>query len=90
MRNRSTDNSPPTTVHRKIAVLGYRAVGKTALAKQYVKRQFVERYDPTIENTFQTTIREFRSAHFATEIIDTAGMDEYSRLSRNASVGVHG
>jgi Ras family protein len=28
--------------------------------------------------------------HFATDIVDTAGMDEYSRLSRNASMGVHG
>merc|ERR1719330_126580 len=32
----------------------------------------------------------FRKVHFSTDIIDTAGMDEYSRLSRNASVGVHG
>lgn len=28
--------------------------------------------------------------HFATDIVDTAGMDEFSRLSRNASLGVHG
>jgi Ras homolog enriched in brain len=35
------------------------------------------------------TIR-FRKVHFATDIVDTAGMDEYSRLSRNASLGVHG
>jgi len=32
----------------------------------------------------------FRKVHFDTDIVDTAGMDEYSRLSRNASVGVHG
>jgi len=41
------------------------------------------------QSTFHKTIR-FRRVHFATDIIDTAGMDEYSRLSRNASVGVHG
>lgn len=46
-------------------------------------------YDPTIEATHHTTIR-FRKVHFATDIVDTAGMDEYSRLSRNASMGVHG
>lgn len=49
----------------------------------------MERYDPTIENTFQKTIR-FKKAQFFTEIVDSAGMDEYSRLSRNASIGVHG
>lgn len=78
------------------------------------------RYDPTIESTHHKTIR-FRKVHFATDIVDTAGMvcsessnlytcnrpvvsytrfliycttfqsqDEYSRLSRNASLGVHG
>ena len=50
---------------------------------------FSQSYDPTIESTFHKTIR-FRRVHFATDIIDTAGIDEYSRLSRNASVGVHG
>ena len=47
------------------------------------------RYDPTIESLHHKTIR-FRKIHFATDIVDTAGMDEYSRLSRNASLGVHG
>jgi len=30
-------------------------------------------YDPTIESTHQKTIR-FRKVHFATNIVDTAGM----------------
>ena len=30
------------------------------------------------------------SVDIPTDIVDTAGMDEYSRLSRNASLGVHG
>jgi len=59
------------------------------LSTQFVQGTFGERYDPTIENTYHKTIR-FRRVHFATDIVDTAGMDEYSRLSRNASVGVHG
>ena len=81
--------TPPLNVQRKVAVLGYRAVGKMSLATHFVKGRFVDEYDPTIENTFAKKIR-FKRAHFATEIIDAAGMDEYSRLSRNASVGVHG
>jgi len=80
---------PPPVVHRKIAILGFRAVGKSSLTNVYVTGSFSEKYDPTIESTLHKTIR-FRKVHFDTAIIDTAGMDEYSRLSRNASVGVHG
>ncbi|GMI31029.1 hypothetical protein TrCOL_g6239 [Triparma columacea] len=79
----------PVLVSRKIAILGFRAVGKTSLTTKFISGKFESTYDPTIESTFHKTIR-FRRVHFATDIIDTAGMDEYSRLSRNASVGVHG
>jgi len=93
------NNANPTLVHRKIAVLGFRAVGKTSLtnACKYrgivmhvsfqlllihthriflyvvVSGTFSDNYDPTIENTHHKTIR-FRKVHFATDIIDTAGM----------------
>lgn len=76
-------------VHRKLAVLGFRAVGKSSLANSFVTGTFSEAYDPTIECTLHKTIR-FRKVHFATDIVDTAGMDEFSRLSRNASLGCHG
>jgi len=59
------------------------------LTNAFVGGFFAENYDPTIENTHHKMIR-FRKIHFATDIVDTAGMDEYSRLSRNSSVGVHG
>lgn len=79
----------PELVNRKVAVLGFAAVGKSSLTNAFVNGTFNERYDPTIENTHHKIIR-FRKVHFATDIVDTAGMDDYSRLSRNASVGVHG
>mmetsp|Transcript_13843 Transcript_13843/g.19375 ORF Transcript_13843/g.19375 Transcript_13843/m.19375 type:complete len:193 (-) Transcript_13843:789-1367(-) len=82
-------NKDATVVHRKVAILGFRAVGKSSLTNTFVSGTFVETYDPTIESTHHKTIR-FRKVHFATDIVDTAGMDEYSRLSRNASLGVHG
>mmetsp|Transcript_28796 Transcript_28796/g.52098 ORF Transcript_28796/g.52098 Transcript_28796/m.52098 type:complete len:192 (+) Transcript_28796:150-725(+) len=84
-----TTPKDPALVHRKVAILGFRAVGKSSLANAFVSGTFSESYDPTIEATHHTTIR-FRKVHFATDIVDTAGMDEYSRLSRNASMGVHG
>jgi len=85
----SNNNKNPAVVHRKIAFLGFRAVGKSSLVNSFVSGTFSEAYDPTIESTLHKTIR-FRRVHFATDIVDTAGMDEFSRLSRNASLGVHG
>jgi len=85
----STANKDPQLVHRKVAILGFRAVGKSSLTNAFVSGTFAETYDPTIESTHHKTIR-FRKVHFATDIVDTAGMDEFSRLSRNASLGVHG
>ncbi|ETV67137.1 hypothetical protein H257_16546 [Aphanomyces astaci] len=80
---------PPVEVQRKLTVLGYPGVGKSSLTTCFVENRFVENYDPTIENTFHKTVR-FKHAHFVTDIVDTAGMDEYSHFSQAASVGVHG
>jgi Ras homolog enriched in brain len=85
-------NSPASSSYilfRKIAVLGDRHCGKSSLAERFVSGRFVENYDPTIENTLRKQIG-FRSKSYNVEIVDTAGNDEYSRLSRNATIGVHG
>jgi GTPase SAR1 family protein len=63
----------PTVVHRKVAALGFRGVGKSSLINSFVSGTFSEGYDPTIESTHHKTIR-FRKVHFATDIVDTAGM----------------
>jgi small GTP-binding protein len=63
----------PQMVHRKIALLGLRSVGKTSLTNAFVSGTFVDSYDPTIENTYHKIIR-FRRVHFSTDIVDTAGM----------------
>ncbi|MFT7813883.1 hypothetical protein AGIG_G19474 [Arapaima gigas] len=41
----------PQPKSRKIAILGYRSVGKSSLTIQFVEGQFVDSYDPTIENS---------------------------------------
>ncbi|KAM6979981.1 GTP-binding protein Rheb-like isoform 1-T1 [Aplochiton taeniatus] len=41
----------PQPKYRKIAVIGYRSVGKSSLTIQFVEGQFVDSYDPTIENS---------------------------------------
>mmetsp|Transcript_17933 Transcript_17933/g.27431 ORF Transcript_17933/g.27431 Transcript_17933/m.27431 type:complete len:191 (+) Transcript_17933:266-838(+) len=79
----------PVVVRRKVAVLGFRAVGKSSLTNAFVHGTYSETYYPTIESTFHKTIR-FRRVHFATDIVDIAGMDEHTRLSRNVLLGAQG
>lgn len=63
--------------------------GKSSLAVQFVDGHFVESYYPTIENTFSKTIKH-KGQDFSTEIIDTAGQDEYSILNSKHFIGIHG
>ncbi|KAK7206812.1 ras-2 [Myxozyma melibiosi] len=79
--------APPRT--RKIAVVGSRAVGKSSMTVQFVEEHFVESYYPTIENQFSKIIR-YKGQDYATEILDTAGQDEFSIMNQKHSIGVHG
>lgn len=67
----------------------YANAGKSSLAVQFVDGHFVDSYYPTIENTFSKTIR-YKGQDFATEIVDTAGQDEYSILNSKHFIGIHG
>jgi len=74
---------------RKVAVIGARSVGKSTLAIRFVDDRFVESYNPTIENTFHKVIK-FKGEDIETEIVDTAGQDEYSSEFQRYSVGIQG
>lgn len=74
---------------RKIAIMGYRAVGKSSLAIQFVQGQFVDYYDPTIENTFKKTIK-IKNTPYDLLLVDTAGQDEYGTFPPEYSVDVNG
>ncbi|KAG9232986.1 hypothetical protein BJ875DRAFT_505664 [Amylocarpus encephaloides] len=80
---------PVPPKQRKIAILGSRSVGKSSLTVCFVDGHFVESYYPTIENTFSKVIKH-KGQDFATEIIDTAGQDEYSILNSKHFIGIHG
>lgn len=80
---------PSPSKQRKIAIVGSRSVGKSSLAVQFVDGHFVESYYPTIENTFSKIIK-FKNQEFSTEIVDTAGQDEYSILNSKHFIGIHG
>jgi len=56
----------------RIVVLGGAGVGKSAISIQYVNGMFVEKYDPTIEESYRKTI-DIGSNTYQLEILDTAG-----------------
>lgn len=74
---------------RKIAVMGFRSVGKSSLSIQFVEGQFVDAYDPTIENTFAKVLK-VRGDEYEIKIVDTAGQDEYSIMPSHYSMDIHG
>ncbi|ODV91977.1 hypothetical protein CANCADRAFT_30256 [Tortispora caseinolytica NRRL Y-17796] len=74
---------------RRIAVVGSRSVGKSSMTVQFVEDHFVESYYPTIENQFSKVIR-YKGQEYATEILDTAGQDEFSIMNQKHFIGVHG
>jgi len=63
----------------QIVVLGGGAVGKSNVVLRYLKEQFIDDYDPTIEESFRkpTTVDD---RPCMLDIIDTAGQEEYSAL----------
>ncbi|XP_797197.4 GTP-binding protein Rheb [Strongylocentrotus purpuratus] len=80
---------PPDTKARQIALMGFRSVGKSSLTIQFVENQFVDSYDPTIENTFDKPFK-INGQQYQLKIIDTAGQDEYSIFPQSLSVNIHG
>jgi len=74
---------------RKIAIMGYRSVGKSSLTIQYVEEKFGDNYDPTIENTFTKAVK-IKNQDFYLRLVDTAGQDEYSIFPAQYAVDIHG
>lgn len=78
-----------TIKQKKVALMGFREVGKSSLAIQFVEGQFPDCYDPTIENTFQKKVTVKRN-DYDLLLVDTAGQDEYTMFPSEYSVGMHG
>ncbi|XP_061299025.1 GTPase RhebL1 [Pezoporus flaviventris] len=62
----------PLVRHRKVLILGYRAVGKTSLAHQFLEGKFVECYEPTVESTYDKMVVVGKD-EFQLQLVDTAG-----------------
>ncbi|XP_067132654.1 GTP-binding protein Rheb homolog [Centruroides vittatus] len=74
---------------RKLAIMGFRSVGKSSLTIQFVEGRFVDVYEPTIENTFTKTIKVKGQEYFL-KLVDTAGQDELSIFPQSYSMDIHG
>jgi len=63
----------------KIVVLGSGGVGKSALTVQFVQGIFVEKYDPTIEDSYRKQV-EVDNSMYTLEIMDTAGTEQFKAM----------
>ncbi|VUZ47659.1 unnamed protein product [Hymenolepis diminuta] len=63
----------------KLVVLGSGGVGKSALTVQFVQSIFVEKYDPTIEDSYRKQI-EVDGQQCMLEILDTAGTEQFTAM----------
>ena len=62
-----------------VLILGVGGVGKSAITNRFVINRWIEKYDPTIEESYQTTV-DIDGKALQVEILDTAGQDEYAPL----------
>jgi len=63
----------------KIVVLGSGGVGKSAITVQFVQGIFVEKYDPTIEDSYRKPL-EVDGEEYMLEILDTAGTEQFTAM----------
>ncbi len=60
----------------KLVVLGRGGVGKSCLTMRFVSNQFLEEYDPTIEDSYRKRVC-IDDESCLLDILDTAGPEEY-------------
>jgi len=63
----------------KLVVLGAGGVGKSAVTIQFVQNIFVQKYDPTIGDSYRKNI-VVNDQNYYLEIFDTAGMEAFTAM----------
>eukprot|EP00735_Rhodelphis_limneticus_P004609 TRINITY_DN16216_c0_g1::TRINITY_DN16216_c0_g1_i1::g.6427::m.6427 TRINITY_DN16216_c0_g1::TRINITY_DN16216_c0_g1_i1::g.6427 ORF type:complete len:191 (-),score=45.03,sp/Q640R7/RAP1B_XENTR/58.42/9e-79,Ras/PF00071.17/4e-57,Miro/PF08477.8/3.9e-22,Arf/PF00025.16/1.9e-10,GTP_EFTU/PF00009.22/9.5e+02,GTP_EFTU/PF00009.22/9.2e-07,MMR_HSR1/PF01926.18/7.5e-05,MMR_HSR1/PF01926.18/2.8e+03,AAA_22/PF13401.1/3.3,AAA_22/PF13401.1/8.1e+02,AlaDh_PNT_C/PF01262.16/1.8,AlaDh_PNT_C/PF01262.16/1.3e+02 TRINITY_DN16216_c0_g len=63
----------------KMVIVGSGGVGKSAITVQFIQGTFVEKYDPTIEDSYRKQVDVDGKACLL-DVLDTAGQEEYSAM----------
>jgi len=63
----------------KMVVMGGGGVGKSALTIRLISGNFLDEYDPTIEDSYRKTV-EIDGVSATLDILDTAGQDEFAAM----------
>ncbi|KAH6651902.1 P-loop containing nucleoside triphosphate hydrolase protein [Truncatella angustata] len=64
-----------------VVVLGAGGVGKSCLTAQFVHNEWIESYDPTIEDSYRTQV-SVDGRQVVLEILDTAGTEQFGSSPR--------
>jgi len=62
-------------------ILGAGGVGKSALTLRFIRNQFVDIYDPTIEEVFTKDIDLDEHQQVRLEVLDTAGAEQFTAIN---------
>jgi len=71
--------APPDESKYNIVVVGWGGVGKSAITVRYMVGTFVEKYDPTVEDSYEKNV-EVGGKACTLDIMDTAGQEDYKAL----------
>lgn len=82
-----TEQAPPFVIRKRIALLGGRGVGKSALTIQCAQNRFEADYMPTFEETYQWT-PVIDGINYDVTIVDTDGQDETSFYGLQYTIGI--
>nr|WOD46206.1 Ras-related protein rsr1 [Trichoderma atroviride] len=82
MPPRSPFSSSSRELH--VVVLGAGGVGKSCLTAQFVHNEWIESYDPTIEDSYRTQV-QVDGRQVILEILDTAGTEQFGMKSLPSS-----
>jgi Ras-related protein Rap-1A len=63
----------------KVAVMGSGGVGKSAITVKFVQGIFIDKYDPTIEDSYRKQVMVDGGCHMV-EILDTAGTEQFTAM----------
>lgn len=77
------------SLNRKVAVMGYPHVGKSAIVLRFTQNVFPERYESTIEDQHSKHMSAFQRDYHL-RVTDTAGQQEYTVFPRSCSFDING